>query len=450
MSERDQAPARAGGDQAPTVAGGEQAPAVAGDEQAPAAGYERLVVIGAALGIPAAFAAALFLGLVHDLEHWLWTDLPHALGYSSPPWYLVLGLPVIGATIVVGARRLLPGDGGHPPLLGLSTKPTPLAYAPGVVLAALGTLPFGAVLGPEGPVIALGSVVGLGVARLVGVSEKVRPLLSNAGSFAAVSALFEGPIVGGVMMVESGVGLGVSLIPDLLPGFVAAGIGYVIFIGLGNWGGLNAPGLIVPHLPAYQGTHIYDLFVGVAVGVVTALVITAIHRIATQAAKDGARRVAMPVLLLGGGLAVGVIALVARGLGADSEDVLFSGQASIPALITETSTGAVLVLLVAKAAAYIVSLACGFRGGAIFPAVFLGIGVATLPVVWFGVSPTLAVAVGAAAGMASQTRLLLTSILFGALLVGTHALDAVPATVLAAAAAWMTVAAVGSVVAQAR
>jgi H+/Cl- antiporter ClcA len=118
--------------------------------------------------------------------------------------------------------------------------------------------------------------------------------------------------------------------------------------------------------------------------------------------------------------------------------VFFSGQTSIPTLVAETSTAIVLLLLAAKALAYAISLACGFRGGPIFPAVFLGIGIAALPVVWFDVSPTLALSVGAAAGMAAQTRLILTSMLFAALLVGTQGLDAVPAVVLAAAAAWMT------------
>jgi hypothetical protein len=61
--------------------------------------------------------------------------------------------------------------------------------------------------------------------------------------------------------------------------------------------------------------------------------------------------------------------------------------------------------------------------------------IATFPVVWFGTSPTLAIAVGAAAGMTAQTRLLLTSILSAALLVGTKGRDAV----LAAAAAWPAV-----------
>ena len=112
-------------------------------------------------------------------------------------------------------------------------------------------------------------------------------------------------------------------------------------------------------------------------------------------------------------------------------------MAAIPALIAETSTGVVLLLIVAKALAYAVSLACGFRGGPIFPAIFLGIGLATLPVVWFDVSPTLAIAVGAAAGTAAQTRLLLSSMLLATLLVGSQGLDAVPAAVLAAAAAWI-------------
>ena len=38
----------------------------------------------------------------------------------------------------------------------------------------------------------------------------------------------------------------------------------------------------------------------------------------------------MPWLLLGGGLLVGALALAARGLGANSQDVLFSGQSAIP------------------------------------------------------------------------------------------------------------------------
>ncbi len=132
--------------------------------------------------------------------------------------------------------------------------------------------------------------------------------------------------------------------------------------------------------------------------------------------------------------------LLADGLGASSQDVLFSGQTSIPGLVSEDSTRIVLVLLAAKALAYAVCLGCGFRGGAVFPAIFLGVGLATLAVIAFDVSPTLAVAVGTAAGTAAMTRLLFASILFAGILVGTNGADAIPAAALAAVAAWLTMA----------
>ena len=112
----------------------------------------------------------------------------------------------------------------------------------------------------------------------------------------------------------------------------------------------------------------------------------------------------------------------------------------MPALVAEDSAKIVLVLLAAKAVAYAICLGCGFRGGPVFPAIFLGIALAMFAVIWFDVSPTVAVAVGAAAGVAAVTRLLVTSSLFAALLVGTAGIDAVPAAVLAAAAAWLMMA----------
>jgi H+/Cl- antiporter ClcA len=202
------------------------------------AAYLKLVLLAALVGIPAALLAAGFLGAVHELEDWLWS--------ASPPWYAVLGLPLVGALIVLLARRLLPGDGGHAPLDGLSTAPTPLAYAPGVALAALGTLAFGPVLGPEAPVIALGSVVGVAAIRLARAEERAVPVLSLAGSLSAMSALFGGPLVAGLLLVEAALGMGAALLPVLLPGLVSAAIGYVIFIGLGDWSGLPATGSRCP------------------------------------------------------------------------------------------------------------------------------------------------------------------------------------------------------------
>jgi len=399
--------------------------------------YLKLVLLGAVIGIPAALVAALFLAFVHELEHWLWTDLPDALGDAGPPWWLILGLPVAGAALVAAARLLLPGDGGHAPLGGLSMSPTPVAHAPGIALAAIGTLGFGAVLGPEMPVIALGSAVGMAAAGFAKLGPRPAAVAATAGSFSGVSALFGGPLVAGVLLVEAGAGAGMKrLTAVLLPGFVAAAVGYMIFIGFGDWGGLDAPGLQVPNLETYDGGQVDGVLVALVVGLLAALVVGAV-RAAGRRVAASERALGVTKLLLAGGLAVGLLALAADWLGADSQDVLFSGQTSLGTIVAEDSAGVIAVVIVAKFLAYGVSLGCGFRGGPIFPACFLGVALGALAVVWFDVSPTLAIALGTAAGMAAQTRLLVSPILFSTLLVGSAGHDAISATVIAGATAWL-------------
>jgi H+/Cl- antiporter ClcA len=398
--------------------------------------YLRVVVLAGLIGIPAAVVAALFLGFIHAAETWLWDELPVALGFAAPPWFLILGLPVVGAAMVVVARLLLPGDGGHPPLEGLKAGETPLAYVPGVILAATGTLAFGAVLGPEMPVIALGSAVGVLVNRFVKLGPQERAVVANAGSFSAISALFGGPLVAGMLLVESGLSMGTALLPALLPGLVAAGMGYVVFVGFDTWEGIAAPGLQVPSLPPYDGVMPGDLSLAVLVAIGVALTLVGVRALGSRI--DGLTpRFGMPVLLLGGGLAVGGLALVGQALGADSQDILFSGQASLGVVTGASTLSLVIILLVTKSLAYAVSLGAGFRGGPIFPAIFVGVAIASLPVVLFGSSPTWAIAVGASAGMAAQTRLLISPLLLASLLVGPEGTDTIPAAVLAAATAWI-------------
>jgi H+/Cl- antiporter ClcA len=97
-----------------------------------------------------------------------------------------------------------------------------------------------------------------------------------------------------------------------------------------------------------------------------------VKRAAGDLAKEGPRRVGLLVLLVGGGLTIGLIAQVADWLGASSQDVLFSGQSAVPTIAATDSTKILLILLVAKALGYGLSLGCGFRGGPVFPAIFLG------------------------------------------------------------------------------
>jgi H+/Cl- antiporter ClcA len=403
-----------------------------------ARGYLLLIGLGAVIGIPAAFLAWLFLGVVHWLEDLLWTELPRELGESAPPWYLVIGLPVVGAGVVALARRFLPGDGGHSPLAGLGGAPTPLRYGPGVALAALGTLAFGAVLGPEAPLIALGSVVGMAVTPFVRLDPRGQAVIANAGSFSAVSALFGGPLVAGFLLVESGLAAGAALLPMLLPGLVAAAVGYLLFVGLGDWAGLPETPLAVPDLPAYQHTDVVELLLAVGVGVLTSLVISEVKSLGHAVDRLAVRRTGRAWTLLAGGLLVGLLAQAVQVLGGDSQDLLFSGQSAIPDLLAETSVAALLVLVAAKALGYAICLGCGFRGGPVFPAIFIGVGVAVVSCILLDTSVTWALVVGTAAGMTSGTGLVFSALLFSMLLAGTGGQDALPAAVFAVTAAWLT------------
>ena len=127
----------------------------------------------------------------------------------------------------------------------------------------------------------------------------------------------------------------------------------------------------------------------------------------------------MLVALVLGGLAAGLVAIAARLLGGNSQDVLFSGQAAVPDVVAEGSGSVLVVLLVAKALGYAICLGCGFRGGPVFPAIFLGVAIATFAVIFLDTSPTWAVAVGAAAGLTAGTGLVFSGLVFSMLLVGT-------------------------------
>ena len=205
-------------------------------------------------------------------------------------------------------------------------------------------------------------------------------------------------------MVEGGVGAGAGAAPVLLPGFVAAAVGYVVFVGFGDWGGLDAQASRCPTCRRTTGRTCSTCSSRSPSASRPRCSSPCVRRGGARLVAEGRSGSACPGCCSAAGSRSACWRRSPTWLGADSQDVLFSGQASVPALVGEDSTRIVLVLLVAKALAYAISLGCGFRGGPIFPAIFLGVAIATLPVVWFDVSPTLAVAVGAAAGMAADAR----------------------------------------------
>jgi len=125
--------------------------------------------------------------------------------------------------------------------------------------------------------------------------------------------------------------------------------------------------------------------------------------------------------------------LYAEGTGKSSSEVLFSGQDDLGPLITHAasySVGALLLLFVCKGLAYGVSLS-GFRGGPIFPAMYLGaaggIAMSHLP----GLPLVPAVAMGIGAMTVVMLTLPLTSVLLATLLLASDGLAVMPLVIVA-------------------
>ncbi len=289
--------------------------------------------------------------------------------------------------------------------------------------------------------MALGLCFG-GVAAHFARAEKAHAQdLVLAGAFAAIAVVLGGPIVAAFMIFEmvasSGLVEAHKIGHVLLPGFVAAGTGYLVFAGLGRWHGLDVPELAVPGLPVYESVRVNDVVwtIPLAAGVATIVVLA--RRFAQELIAR--LRHGATITLLVGGAAVGLTAVLYRAL-ADRpvELVLFSGQASLPAVIAEGSASVLVALLVAKLIAYGLSLAAGFRGGMIFPSVTLGVIAGVLAsVVLPGFDLTPAVIAGIAAAAASAMTLPFFGALLAALLGGTAGAKAVPVAIIAAAIAWL-------------
>ncbi|MGH2839076.1 MAG: chloride channel protein, partial [Thermoleophilaceae bacterium] len=380
-----------------------EASAAPADAALTRAAYMRTLLLAAALGVPVAIAAVLFQTALHDLTHLVWEDVPDWLGWSEPAaWYVVL-VPALAGVVVAAAVRL-PGHGGHSPLEGIGVSQVRPIELPSILLAALATLSFGLVLGPEAPLIALGLGLPAFVAHLIRVEEAEMRLLVLAGAFAAIAALFGGPLVAALMLLEllaiSGTLPARALGAALMPGFVAAGTGALIFTGVGGWEGLHQQNLALPDLAAYDSVRLVDLLWCIVLALAVAAAVLGIRRLAYRVADRAPSRPAATLVLAG--LAVGVLAVVFREVADRPVDLmLFSGQSAMPDLVAEGSAGVLLLLVVTKGLAYALSLGAGFRGGPVFPAIAIGtaLGVAAADMLP-GLETTPAIAAGIAAGTA--------------------------------------------------
>ena len=404
--------------------------------------YFAALLLAAVLGVPISAVAYGFLALVTAIQEFLFQDLPGdvfeagAPAWWPVPWLVLCGL-LTGLTI-----RYLPGNGGHSPAFGFHTGggPPVSGELPGIILAALTTLSLGAVLGPEAPLIAIGGGLAALTLRLANkdAPPMAQTVMASAGSFAAISTLFGSPVLAAFLIMEvAGIG-GATLSLVALPGLLASGIGALVFVGLDSWTGLGNFSLALTSVPPAVDPTLATLAWALPMGAAAALLGWLIRWIGLSL---------RPVVHLNRVLVTSVLGLLIGSIAAAYQvitdhsftQVLFSGQDALPELVENAagySLGVLILLAVCKTLAYGLSLSA-FRGGPVFPAMFIGavMGVAASELPGMSLAPAIGMGIGAMC--ASMLRLPLTSTLLATLLLGADGVSVTPQVVVAVVAAFL-------------
>jgi len=406
--------------------------------------YRVLLVFAALIGVLVSFTSWCFLELVHWIQQEVYKSLPSALGLQPVPWWWPLPALAVAGVLAAVAIVRLPGRGGHIPYEGIKAgmpKPTDL---PGILLAALATLGLGLVLGPEAPLMALGGGLAILAVKLVkkDTPDQVMAILAASAAFAALATIFGSPVIGAIILIEAA-GLGGPMLPlILLPGLMSAGIGSVIFIGMGHWTGLSSSAYALSPftLPAFSTLTAADFGWAIVLAFAAAAVTFAIVEGARRSAHVVARQpwVLIPVAALAvGGLAIAFAQITHQ----PADVVLFSGQDAFSSLIKQASTlslSTLAFLLLFKGVAWSISLG-SFRGGPTFPALFIGTVAGLLAAHLPGFSETPAVAVLMAATAVSILKLPLSATVVTLLLTSKAGLATAPLIIVAVVVAYLTI-----------
>ncbi|HET9021800.1 MAG TPA: chloride channel protein [Ornithinibacter sp.] len=407
--------------------------------------YLSALVLAALLGIPISAVAYGFLALVSALQGYLFEDLPADLfADGAPAWWPVPWLALCGLLVGLTIRHL-PGNAGHSPALGFKAGggPPQNRELPGIVLASLATLSLGAVLGPEAPLIAIGGGLAALTVRLArkDAAPMAVTVMASAGSFAAVSTLLGSPLLGAFLIMEAAGIAGATLTLVALPGLLASGVGALVFLGLDSWTGLGTFSLALGTVPPEVNPTLATLAWAIPMGVAGALLGWVVRRIGLSLRPVVHR--SRVLVTVGLGLLVGLVAAAYQVVSGNSfTQVLFSGQDALPDLVAHAADYSVWVLVllgVCKMLAYGLSLSA-FRGGPVFPAIFVGavLGIAVTGLPGMEAAPALGMGIGALC--CAMLRLPLTSTLLATLLLGADGLSVTPEVVVAVAVAFVVTA----------
>lgn len=315
------------------------------------------------IGVVSSLVLIVVMKVASVLQTLLWNALPAGLGVTadSPAW--IVGMLTLTGIAVGMVIRFSPGHAGPDPalepLIGAPVAPSAL---PGLIIALIIGLAGGVSLGPEHPIMAvnIGLAVFLGSRILPRVGALDWTILASAGT---IGALFGTPVAAALIFSQTlSSNNDVPLWDKLFAPLMAAAAG-----------ALTTSLFSHPHfslsLPHYGQMQIADIFSGaivaaiaIALGMVAVWCLPRLHRLM--------HRLKHPVLILGaGGLILGILGTIGGPV------TLFKGLDEMQQLAFSQvfSVSDYLLFAVIKLAALVVAAACGFRGGRIFPAVFVGV-----------------------------------------------------------------------------
>lgn len=316
-----------------------------------------------AIGIASSLILIVVMKIASALQNLLWQRLPGTLGIAqdSPLWIIgVLTLTGIAVGLVIRFSQGHAGpDPACEPLIG---APVPPSALPGIIVALILGLAGGVSLGPEHPIMTvnIALAVAIGARLLPRVNRMEWTILASAGT---IGALFGTPVAAALIFSQTLNGSSeVPLWDRLFAPLMAAAAG-ALTTGLFFHPHFSLP---IAHYGQMEMTDILSgaivAAIAIAAGMVAVWCLPRLHAMMNQMKN--------PVLVLGiGGFILGILGVIGGPVS------LFKGLDEMQQMVANQafSTSDYFLLAVIKLAALVVAAASGFRGGRIFPAVFVGV-----------------------------------------------------------------------------
>lgn len=360
---------------------------VAGDAQPRSARrLLRTVIPALVVGVGASLLLLIVDEVSAGVEHFLWEYLPDQLGFAgSDKWWIATLLTATGLAVGL-VVAFVPGHAGPDPATeGLIGPPMPVLMVPSVLLAGALALAGGVSLGPENPItaanIALACAVGV---RLAG--RETLPLWLALAAAGTIGALFGTPVAAALILSEMALGpASLPLWDRLFAPLIAAGAGALTTQALAE------PSFTID-VPPYGAFHLIDIVTACLMALAGGLIgLAVVYPFKTVHALF--RKLRNPIVMLTvAGFLLGLLGAVGGMI------TLFKGLSQMKDLVSTASaysTWGLVLIVVVKAAALLVASAGEFRGGRIFPTVFIGVAIGLLGNRLFPSIP-LSLAVGAA------------------------------------------------------